>query len=208
MKRHAPTIWFVLMVFVLPFSAYGIYSLVKKGRALPVYGNVEPGTDHRVGDFSMTDQQGRVVTQEIWKDRIVVADFFFTHCSTICPKMTKSLKRVQDAFSNDEGIVITSFTVDPERDSSEQLDHYGKRYGVNDKHWELLTGDKKEIYRLARNGFRVVATDGDGGPGDFIHSEKLVLLDRQRRIRGYYDGTNEKEVNQLIRDIKKLRNEK
>lgn len=206
--KKATTIWFVLLVFVLPFSAYGIYNLLKDSGPLPVYGNVEEGKDHRVGEFRMTDQLGNVITSKDWEGKIVVADFFFTSCATICPGMTKSLKRVQDAYRVDKDIIITSFTVDPESDSASALNEYAKKYGVSDDRWHLLTGDKKEIYRLARNGFKIVATDGDGGPGDFIHSEKLVLLDRTQRIRGYYDGTSEKEVNKLLKDIKKLRNEK
>lgn len=208
MKKNATAIWFVLLVFVLPFSAYGVYNLIKNSRPLPIYGNVEEGNDHRVGEFKMTDQLGIEYTNEAWKDRIVVADFFFTSCPTICPSMTKSLKRVQDIYKNDKQVIITSFSVDPETDSAATLKDYAKRYGVLNDKWHLLTGEKKAIYRLARNSFKVVATDGDGGPGDFIHSEKLVLLDRRQRIRGYYDGTDEKEVNKLIRDIKKLRNEK
>ena len=104
--------------------------------------------------------------------------------------------------------MLSSFTVDPVSDSISVLQNYAMKYGVSADQWQLLTGDKKQIYRLARNSFRVVATDGDGGPGDFIHSEKLILLDKEQRIRGYYDGTSQKEVNKLIRDIKKLRNEK
>jgi protein SCO1/2 len=206
--NKATTIWFVLLVFVLPFSAYGIYNLFKDSGPLPVYGNVEKGEDHRVGEFTMTDQLGNVITSKDWEGKIVVADFFFTSCATICPSMTKSLKRVQDAYRVDRDIIITSFTVDPESDSASALKEYAEKYGVSDDRWHLVTGDKKEIYKLARNGFKVVATDGDGGPGDFIHSEKLVLLDRTQRIRGYYDGTSEKEVNKLLKDIKKLKNEK
>ena len=156
----------------------------------------------------MQNQSGDVVNGDQWNNRIVIVDFFFTSCATICPDMTKSLRRVQEKYRNDKDVVITSFTVDPVSDSSPVLRDYAAQYGIANEQWQLLTGDKKEIYRLARNDFRVVATEGDGGPGDFIHSEKLILLDRSRRIRGYYDGTSEKEVNKLIKDIKKLRNEK
>jgi len=120
--------------------------------------------------------------------------------------MTNSLKKVQQAFKEDE-ILIRSFSVDPERDSVAQLRKYAGQFGINTSNWELLTGDKKEIYKFARNGFMIVATDGDGGPNDFIHSEKLVLIDKQKRIRGYYDGTSGNQVKQLIADIKKLKHE-
>ncbi|RYG29073.1 MAG: SCO family protein, partial [Chitinophagaceae bacterium] len=139
--------------------------------------------------------------------KIVVVDFFFTHCAAICPRMTAGVKQVQQAFSKDE-LHIASISVDPERDSVGRLRWYQEKFSIDPANWELLTGDKKEIYKMARNSFMVVATDGDGGPADFIHSEKLVLVDKQKRIRGYYNGTDEKEVRALIADIQKLKNEK
>ena len=117
------------------------------------------------------------------------------------------MKRINEVFENDNSVVLNSFTVDPERDSAAQLNKYADRFGIKTKKWDLLTGDKKEIYKLARNSFMIVATDGDGGPNDFIHSERLALIDKQKRIRGYYDGTSDKEVSHLINDIKKLKNE-
>jgi protein SCO1/2 len=121
--------------------------------------------------------------------------------------MTNSLKTVQEAYKDDPTILLHSISIDPERDSATQLRKYADQYEINTKNWSLLTGNKKDIYKMARNSFMIVATDGDGGPDDFIHSEKLVLIDTKKRIRGYYDGTSSKEVNQLIRDIKKLKNE-
>lgn len=196
---------FVLMVFILPFSAWALLQLYeRKFEALPVIGKT---SDHHINDFKMTNQDGAVKSIEGWRNKIVVADFFFTHCPTICPKMTSSMKRINEFFENDNTVMLNSFTVDPERDSVAQLNKYANRFGIKTKKWDLLTGDKKEIYKLARNSFMIVATDGDGGPNDFIHSERLVLIDKQKRIRGYYDGTNDKEVSQLINDIKKLKNE-
>ena len=122
--------------------------------------------------------------------------------------MTRSLKTVQDAFEEErDGILFNSFSIDPGRDHPGRLKIYAQKFSIATDNWQFLTGDKKDIYKLARNGFRIVATDGDGGPNDFIHSEKLVLIDRQRRIRGYYDGTNLEDVNNLIHDIKKLQHE-
>ena len=121
--------------------------------------------------------------------------------------MTSNLKRVQQAFGEGE-ILINSFSVDPQRDSAVQLKKYAEKFKINSANWQLLTGDKKDIYKLARNSVMIVATDGDGGPDDFIHSEKLVLIDKQKKIRGYYDGTSKKETDQLIYDIKKLIHEK
>ena len=199
-------------MFLVPFLAYAGYIFYEyQFQKLPVYGKKlvinEKQTDHTIPDFELINQEGKISTINKWDDKIVVADFFFTHCPSICPKMTNSLKRIQKTFSRKE-ILLTSFSVDPERDTSEQLKWYSVKFGINTINWEMLTGEKKDIYRLARNGFLIVATDGDGGPNDFIHSEKLVLIDKQKRIRGYYDGTSEKEVNTLIQDIKKLKHEK
>ena len=211
MKRIPQTWLFVILIFLLPFTAYALVAWYQQRfTALPIYG-VEAidkdgnKTAHHISNFKFINQDNKIITEKNWNRKIVVADFFFTRCPSVCLKMTKSLKKVQEAFANDALIYITSFTVDPENDSAAQLKHYAKRFNIDNTNWQLLTGDKKEIYKLARNDFMVVATDGDGGETDFIHSDKLVLIDKQKRIRGYYDGTDEKEVTQLIKDIKKLR---
>jgi protein SCO1 len=210
--RPKSIMWvFVALVFLVPVSLYAFYILYEdEFGKLPVFGKEElikgKRIDHEIPAFELTNQDGKISTINEWNNKIVVADFFFTHCSVICPKMTSSLKRVQKAFSEKE-IWISSFSIDPERDKAEQLKWYTGKFGINTVNWQLLTGDKKDIYKLARNGFMIVATDGDGGADDFIHSEKLVLIDKKKRIRGYYDGTSEKEVNTLIQDIKKLKHE-
>lgn len=211
--RSRSVIWFfVPLVVGIPVSLYAFYLFSERqfGK-LPVFGKtvVVNGkkTDHRVPSFELTNQDGEVVTVHQWEGKITVVDFFFTHCPTICPKMTNSLKKVQQAFAEND-IAINSFSIDPERDDAAQLKRYAAKFRINTSNWNLITGDKKEIYRLARNGFLIVATDGDGGPNDFIHSEKLVLIDKHKRIRGYYDGTDDREVNALIKGIKKLKNEK
>jgi len=182
----------------------------KSGR-LPVYGLNQSATEKDkpspIGNFYLLNQDNAGSGTEKWNGKIVVVNFFFTHCSGVCPKMTGNLIKVQEAYKNDTGIIINSLTVDPESDSASQLKIYARRYGIQSTKWQLLTGDKKEIYRLARNEFKVLATDGDGGAGDFIHSEKIVLVDTQKRIRGYYDGTDINEMKQLIKDILKLKNE-
>jgi protein SCO1 len=205
MLKRSTITWFVIAIFILPFSAWALVNLYERRiEPLPVLGKSK---DHRVGGFKLINQDGIVRTGEEWSAKIVVADFFFTHCPTICPKMTSSMKQVAEEYAGDSIILLNSFTVDPARDSAAQLKKYQLQHGISDEKWDLLTGDKKEIYKLARNSFNIVATDGDGGPDDFIHSENLVLVDKQKRIRGYYDGTNEREVIQLINDIKRLRNE-
>jgi protein SCO1/2 len=169
---------------------------------LPVQGPA----GHIIGDFSFTDQHGSNITQESWKGKIVVANYFFTHCPVVCPQMTYQLKRVQ-AYAQVKNLQIASFSVDPERDSISNLRSFAGKFEIKNN-WQLLTGDKKQLYKLARKSFMLVATDGDGGPNDFIHSETLVLIDPQRHIRGFYEGTNQKAVDQLIKDIRRLANER
>jgi protein SCO1/2 len=195
---------FIILVFLLPLAAWMLTSWYESRiQTLPVL--QEP--EHRIADFHLLNQDSQQRTLKSWNEKIVVADFFFTHCPAICPKMTKNLLQVLDKYRDDSTIYLSSFSVDPGRDDPRTLKAFADRFGIASDKWDLLTGDKKEIYKLARNSFRVVATDGDGGPDDFIHSEQLVLIDKQKRIRGYYKGTSEKEVEQLIIDIKKLKHE-
>ncbi|MCB0714882.1 MAG: SCO family protein [Chitinophagaceae bacterium] len=205
MKKFSNTWTFILLVIALPAGAFGIYNIYDNHLgSLPVLAETD---EHPIADFSLTNQEGITKTTADWNNKIVITDFFFTHCPTVCPKMTKSLQKVQTAFKDDAGILIQSISIDPERDSVAQLKNYIKRFDINTNNWQFLTGPKKDIYKMARNSFQIVATDGDGGPQDFIHSEKLILIDTEKRIRGYYNGTDAAEVQQLIRDIKKLKNE-
>ncbi len=203
--RSRSTIWlFALVVFILPLSAFAIFNWYeKKVQRLPVLVSKE----HRIASFNLLTQDDRSMTLSDLDNKIIVADFFFTHCPAICPEMVKHMKQVQQEFITDKNIALISFSVDPDNDSTKRLKEYCIQRGISNDNWSFLTGDKKDIYKLARNSFKIVATDGDGGPGDFIHSEKLVLLDKQKRIRGYYDGTSDKETGQLINDIKKLKHE-
>ena len=205
MKQLKNPIWyFVIAVVCVPVSVFAIVTWCQGNFSkLPVYGDEQ----HVISDFKMTDQHGHKITGKNWENKIVVADFFFTHCPSICPKMTQNLKKVQENFINYPGILIQSFTVDPERDTVGQLAKYALQFRIISDRWNLLTGDKKEIYRLARKSFLLTATDGDGGPNDFIHSEQLVLVDEQRHIRGFYDGTSATDTKQLIKDINKLKKE-
>jgi protein SCO1/2 len=208
--RKNSLIWlFLPVVFGIPVTFYTVSVLWERQFAkLPVYGKLVNGenTSHTIAAFNLTDQGGNFYTTKEWNDKIVVIDFFFTHCAAVCPKMTKSLIHVQKEFKGKD-IQINSISVDPERDDAKQLTWFAKKFSIDTTNWALLTGNKKDIYRLARNEFMIVATDGDGGPEDFIHSEKLVLIDKSKKIRGYYNGTIEDEVNMLIHDIKKLQNE-
>ena len=191
------------VVLFVPFSVFGVVKWYERNyQALPILGP----EGHKITQFNLVNQHGSSITLDAWKDKIVVANYFFTHCPVICPKMTYNLKRVQ-AYAGIKNLEINSFSVDPERDSVSQLQSYAERFEINGK-WNLITGNKKQLYALARKSFLVVATDGDGGPNDFLHSDKLVLIDTKQRIRGFYDGTDEASTNALIKDIEKLSKEK
>ena len=160
---------------------------------------------HQVPDFSFTNQDGKQVSQQNLQDVVYVADFFFTTCPSICKDMAKQKIRLYKAFENNPQVKIVSHTVNPENDSVPVMKAYAKRCKItNTDKWYLLTGDKKALYSIARDGYHVNATKGDGGPDDFIHTENFALVDKNKRIRGYYNGTSEAEVNQLMYDIEQL----
>ena len=160
---------------------------------------------HSIADFKLINQNGDTITQNTYADKIYVADFFFTTCPSICPVMTANLAEVQDEFKDDNEVLLLSHSVTPEIDSVAQLKKYALEKGVIDQKWNLVTGDKKQIYELARKSYLAVMDDGDGGAYDMIHTENFMLIDKERRIRGYYDGTNKEEVEKLIRDIEILK---
>ena len=160
---------------------------------------------HQVQDFVLTNQLGHKVSLKDFPDKVILVDFFFTSCPGICPQLTEHLKRIQQAYvKNDTLLQILSFSVDPERDSVPKLLQYASKYDINPDNWSLLTGDKKTIYDLARNQFFVSLDKGNGGPDDFIHTEKLVLLDKYRFIRGYYDGLDTNALKNVAYDISTL----
>ena len=160
---------------------------------------------HSIADFKLVNQNGDTITQNTYANKIYVADFFFTTCPSICPVMTANLAEVQDEFKDDNEVLLLSHSVTPEIDSVAQLKKYAIEKGVIDQKWNLVTGDKKQIYELARKSYMAVMDDGDGGAYDMIHTENFMLIDKERRIRGYYDGTNKEEVEKLIRDIEILK---
>jgi protein SCO1/2 len=170
------------------------------------------GFGHRIQEFSFTDQNGKSYGSKDLKNKIYVAEYFFTTCGTICPIMNSEMRRVQAAFQGNEHFKILSFTVDPETDTVAQMKQYADGHGADPKQWHFLTGDKKDLYKLARRSFFVLKpaeaqNQGDVG-SDFIHTNYFVLVDTKKQIRGYYDGTDTKEVDKLILDIQKLLKEK
>lgn len=162
---------------------------------------------HKIADFELINQNGKTITQADYKDKIYVADFFFTTCQTICPIMTSNMADVQKAIMDDEDVLLLSHTVTPEIDNVEQLKRYAKEKGVVDAKWNLVTGDKKQIYELARKSYLAVKDNGDGGAYDMIHTENFMLIDKKRQIRGFYDGTKNEEIKRLLSDIKVLKKE-
>ncbi|MBT5012459.1 MAG: SCO family protein [Flavobacteriaceae bacterium] len=160
---------------------------------------------HRISEFSLTNQNGENITEKNYENKIYIADFFFTTCPTICPIMTDNMAYLQEKLLNDTNILLVSFSVTPNIDNVETLKKYAIKKGVLDTKWNLLTGIKKDIYSLARRSFLVAKNDGDGGKYDMIHTENFVLVDKEKRIRGFYDGTNNKEMAKLLSDINILK---
>ena len=170
------------------------------------------GYGHTIGDFSFPDQNGHVITRKDVEGKVCVAEYFFTTCQSICPLMNREMKRVHNAFKNNDNVAILSFTVDPQTDTVAQMKRYASHLQADSRQWHFLTGEKEKLYSLARKSFFVLkpaetANQGDAG-SDFIHTNNFVLVDQNLRIRGYYDGTSQKEVTQLILDIRRLLDEK
>ena len=159
---------------------------------------------HEIPDFSYTNQNGKTVSKKDVIGKVFVADFFFSTCPTICPKMTTQMKRLQSLTKDIQEIRFLSFTINPENDTPEVLLEYANQYGVSLKNWDFLTGDEKATHHLGVKGFLVHARSDEDEPGGFAHSPSLVLIDRGGRIRGVYDGTKTEEVDQLNSDIRKL----
>jgi len=156
---------------------------------------------HKINDFVLTNQNGELISQEFYQNKIYVADFFFTTCPDICPIMTENMGYLQSELKNQIDVFLVSFSVTPNVDSVDVLRSYADLKKVDDAKWNLFTGSKKEIYELARKSFLVAKNDGDGGKYDMIHTENFVLVDKESRIRGFYDGTNEDEMKKLLVDI-------
>jgi protein SCO1/2 len=169
------------------------------------------GQGHTIGNFSFTNQDGITITEKEIENKVFVAEYFFSTCKSICPIMNQQMQRIQKTYKGNKSIKILSFTVDPEIDNSETLKTYAVQHGYQKGQWHFLTGTKSSLYSLARKSFFVLkpaeATNlGDAG-SDFIHTNNFVLVDKKKRIRGYYDGTNPDEITELIQDIELLLNE-
>ncbi len=203
---------FIIFVFI----GYYLLSPTKK---LPIYNpaDVNPKlvdasvkhirSNHKIADFQLINQNGDTITQHNYKDKIYIADFFFTRCQTICPIMSTNMGDLQEFYKNDTTVMLLSHSVTPVIDSISVLRAYADKRKILDSKWNLVTGDKKHIYELARKSYFAVLDEGDGGAQDFIHTEQFILVDQKRQIRGFYDGTSKDEIQRIIKDIAILKKE-
>jgi len=162
---------------------------------------------HSIGDFKFVDQDSNWVTNETFEGNIYVADFFFTSCPTICPIMKTQMLRVYDSTKNMDDVLILSHTIDPKHDTVAVLKAFAERLGVSSDRWHFVTGEKEDLYKIGQTSYMVSAVEDPTEPGGFIHSGAFVLVDKQQRVRGVYDGTKADQVDRLIKDIDVLRNE-
>jgi protein SCO1/2 len=206
--------WFLVIVTVLSAIILTLFYLaLKPKKLLPIYNPsmVNPelvdstiqyiSKYHTIADFSFTNQNGKTITQKDYEGKIYVADFFFTTCGSICPKMTNNLVEVQKAFINNPKVMLLSHTVFPETDNVSVLKKYAIKNGVIDAKWNLVTGDKKQIYTMARKSYLAVKLGKPEELYDMVHTENFVLIDSKRRVRGFYDGTKKEDIERLIEDI-------
>jgi len=210
------------LIFLFFFSIIFIpvlYFLVKPKDELPVYNPVDVNPrlvddsvkhisrNHRISDFNLINQNGKIITKKDFEGKIYVADFFFTRCQTICPIMAVNMKDLQEEFKNDPDLKFLSHSVTPVMDSVPVLRVYADKNKAIDGKWEITTGDKRHIYELARKSYFAVLDEGDGGDQDFIHTEQFILVDQEGQIRGFYDGTEKEEMKRIIDDIAILKAE-
>ena len=210
------------ILFLVIFSAVAVpvfYQLLKVDKKLKVYNpaDVNPNLvhqsikhvtkDHKIADFELKNQNGEIITNKDYKDKIYIADFFFTRCTNICIAMAYNMSELQEFYKNDDDIKFLSHSVTPAIDSVSVLKEYAINKGVIDGKWNVTTGSKKHIYDLARKSYMAVIEEGDGGENDFIHTEQFILIDKERRIRGFYDGTNKEDMEKLKKDVVLLNEE-
>ena len=226
LKKYKLFILFFVLFSIITISLF--YSALSPQKTLPIFtpSDVNPemvdstvqhiAANHTIPDFSFTNQNGKIITQKDYEGKIYVADFFFTTCPTICPKMTKNMVWLQNQIKNNPKVMLLSHSVTPDIDSVPVLKKYAIEKGVIDGKWNLVTGDKKDIYYIARKSYLAVKTGKPEELYDMVHTENFVLIDSKRRVRGFYDGTNldqptndpkVKNVTQLLEDINFLCNE-
>ena len=216
-KKSIPT-----LIFLVVFSIIGItvfYQLLSVDEKLKIYNPIDVNPrlvdvsvknvqkNHTIADFQLINQNGERITNKNYENKIYIADFFFTRCQTICIAMAYNMSELQEHYKDDNEIMFLSHSVTPVMDSVPVLKEYAQRKGVIDEKWNVTTGSKKHIYDLARKSYFAVLDEGNGDENDFIHTEQFVLIDKERRIRGFYDGTEKEDMKKIIEDIKILKRE-
>ncbi len=219
LKKYKIFVGFFIVFSIITISLF--YSVLKPAKKLPIYNpsDVNPelvdstvqyvANKHTIADFKFINQNGKIITQKDYEGKIYVADFFFTTCPTICPKMTNNMVWLQNQIKNNPKVMLLSHSVTPDIDSVSVLKQYAIKKGVIDSKWNLVTGDKKDIYYIARKSYLAVKTGKPDELYDMVHTENFILVDSKRRVRGFYDGTNLdqptepgiKNVKQLLEDI-------
>lgn len=201
-----------VQAFFVALFLTAVFSSCVKEKPLPVYGEREvKGRDtiyHTIADFRFINQDSAIVTNETFEEKIYVADFFFTSCRTICPKMKTQMLRVYEAMKEEPDVLLLSHTIDPEHDTVALLHDFAERLGVSSNKWHFVTGNKEDLYKIAQTSYFATAMEDQSEPDGFLHSGAFLLIDKQGRIRGKYDGTKEEDVNRLIHDIGRLKQEK
>jgi protein SCO1 len=212
MKNNKITIFLVSFFILLGIAFlsyyYKVNSAQNKISPLPIIGNDQ---NHHISPFSFTNQDGKTITNEDIKNKIVIVEYFFTTCKGICPKMNENLHKVYEKFKGHKDVMILSHTVDPVKDTVGALKAYALRHEANSSQWMFLTGDKKQLYDMARYSYLISAEDDTAGISidqDFIHDKHYILVDHYGRVRGFYDGLNENDIAKIIDDIRTLIEEK
>ena len=184
-----------------------------KSEKLPILGNKEAVVKtfdgkqiidtlyHRIPDFEFISQDSSKITQKDYEGKIYVADFFFTTCPTICPKMKTQMLRIYEKFKDNPKVAILSHTIDPRHDTPAVLREFMNNLGIKSKTWQMVTGDKSKIYEIGQKSYMVSATDDPSEPGGIVHSGAFILVDKDRHIRGIYDGTVPEKVDKLMEDM-------
>ena len=199
-------------LFIVALALFLFSSCKPKEQPLPIFGERDfNGTDtiyHTIAPFKFVDQDSAAITNDTFKDKMYVADFFFTTCRTICPIMKTQMKRVYEATARDNDVLILSHTIDPTYDDVPRLHDFARMLDAKSDRWHFVTGVQDSIYKIAQTSYFVTAKQENAEPDGFIHNGAFLLIDKHQRIRGKYDGTREVDVDRLLADIKKLRNEK
>ncbi len=216
-KKSIPTLRFLIV-----FSFVGItvfYKLMSQEERLKIYNPIDINPrlvdisvknlkkNHTIADFELTNQNGEKITNKTYEGKIYIADFFFTRCQTICISMAYNMSELQEYYKNDDDIMFLSHSVTPIIDSVSVLKDYAIKKGVIDEKWNITTGPKTHIYDLARKNYFAVLDEGNGDENDFIHTEQFVLIDKERRIRGFYDGTEKEDMKKIKKDLIILKRE-